>query len=56
MEAKVVVPMGISPDSLMAPFFGPIGTGDQQGYVFHADMNLQPPYPKAIVMTLDSSY
>jgi hypothetical protein len=43
-------------DSLMATFFGPIGTGDQQGYVFHSDMNLQPPYPKAIVVTLDCSY
>jgi hypothetical protein len=43
-------------DSLMATFFGPIGTGGQQGYVFHAAMNLQPPYPKAIVVTLDCSY
>ena len=43
-------------DSLMATFFGPIGTGDQQGYVFHSDMNLQPPYPKAIVVTLDCTY
>jgi hypothetical protein len=43
-------------DSLMATFLGPVGTGDQQGYVFHADMNLQPPYPKAIVVTLDCSY
>jgi hypothetical protein len=43
-------------DSLMATFFGPVGAGDQQGYVFHADMNLQPPYPKAIVVTLDCSY
>jgi hypothetical protein len=42
--------------SLMATFFGPVGTGDQQGYVFHADMDLQPPYPKAIVVTLDCSY
>jgi hypothetical protein len=42
--------------SLMATFFGPIGTGDQQGYVFHADMDLQPPYPNAIVVTLDCSY
>jgi hypothetical protein len=42
--------------SLMATFFGPIGTGDQQGYVFHADMDLQAPYPKAIVVTLDCSY
>ena len=42
--------------SLMATFFGPIGTGDQQGYVFHADMDLLPPYPKAIVVTLDCSY
>ena len=43
-------------DSLMATFFGPVGTGDQQGYVFHADMNLQPPYPKAVVVTLDCEY
>jgi hypothetical protein len=42
--------------SLMATFFGPVGTGDQQGYVFHADMDLQPPYPKAIVVTLDCTY
>ena len=42
--------------SLMATFFGPIGTGDQQGYVFHADMDLQSPYPNAIVVTLDCSY
>lgn len=41
--------------SLMATFFGPVGTGDQQGYVFHADMDLQPPYPKAIVVMLDCS-
>jgi hypothetical protein len=37
----------------MATFFGPIGTGDEQGYVFHADMDLQPPSPGAIVVTLD---
>jgi hypothetical protein len=42
--------------SLMGTFFGPVGTGDQQGYVFHADMDLQPPYPNAIVVTLDCSY
>jgi len=42
--------------SLMATFFGPVGIGGQQGYVFHADMDLQPPYPKAIVVTLDCSY
>jgi hypothetical protein len=42
--------------SLMATFFGPVGTGDQQRYVFHADMDLQPPYPKAIVVTLDCDY
>jgi hypothetical protein len=42
--------------SLMATFFGPIGTGDEQGYVFHADMDLQPPSPGAIVVTLDCNY
>jgi hypothetical protein len=47
---------GEAADSLMATFFGPIGTGDKQGYVFHADMNLQQPYPNAIVVTLDCTY
>ena len=42
--------------SLMATFFGPVGTGDEQGWVLHADMGLQAPYPKAIVVTLDCSY
>ena len=42
--------------SLMATFFGPIGSGDQQGYVFHADMDLQQPFPNAIVVTLDCDY
>jgi hypothetical protein len=42
--------------SLMVTFFGPVGIGSQQGYVFHADMDLQQPYPKAIVVTLDCSY
>jgi hypothetical protein len=42
--------------SLMATFHGLIGSGDSAGYVFHADMDLQPPYPKAIVVSLDCSY
>jgi hypothetical protein len=42
--------------SLMATFSGPIGTDDSAGYVFHADMDLQQPYPKAIVVSLDCSY
>jgi hypothetical protein len=40
----------------MATFAGPVGTGDSSGYVFHADMDLQPPYPKAIVVALACSY
>lgn len=42
--------------SLMAMFYGPVGKGSETGYVFHADMDLQQPYPKAIVINLDCSY
>ncbi len=47
---------GESATSLMATFFGPVGTGETSGYVFQADMDLEPPFPKAVVVSFDCSY